>query len=226
MTEPVVGVAPALVGIEHELAVLGPDGPLDASALATRLDALGIHLRSSRPTTLRLACGAEISWEAGEVELASPPLPVKAGVIDELVAWMGTAAAEVAGVFHSEIRLEGRSTHLSVSLPEEWMTPVSEHFAYRFAPALMLLTEGQDGEGILIRPRFGRVELATDYARGDALRAAAALAIGGVLASLDVVRGIRGRDHIAASRRTAGRWRHAAVRLVRGSARVRCRPLC
>ena len=70
------------------------------------------------------------------------------------------------------------------------MTAVSEHFAYRFAPTLMLLTEGRDSEGILLRPRFGRLELATDYARGDAFRAAAALAIGGVLASLAVARGV------------------------------------
>ena len=32
----------------------------------------------------------------------------------------------------------------------------------------MLLTEGRDSEGILLRPRFGRLELATDYVHGDA----------------------------------------------------------
>ena len=41
--------------------------------------------------------------------------------------------AQALGALPPHLRLEGRSTHLSISLPEDWMTPLA-HFAYRFVP--------------------------------------------------------------------------------------------
>ena len=53
----------------------------------------------------------------------------------------------------------------------------------------MLLLDGEDSDGLLVRPRAGRLELGGDYAVGDQLRAASALAAGGVLACVEAERG-------------------------------------
>ncbi len=181
-------VPPALVGVEHELAIFGPSGRIEASSFSDQLAARGRRLRPNRPATVRLDCGAELSWEAGELEVASPPLPVTAGFIEEAVAWAGTALASARSALPHDSRLHGVSTHLSVSVDEDSMMASCAYFAYRFAPALMLLTEGSDSEGLLIRPRFGRLELGTDYVRGDMARGAIALAVGGVLACVAAAR--------------------------------------
>lgn len=78
--------------------------------------------------------------------------------------------------------LTGYSTHLSVELPDALTAHVAHLFAQSFAPALMLLMDQRDTPGLLCRPRPGRLELGGDYAKGDDLRAALLMALGGVLA--------------------------------------------
>ncbi len=219
MTDSVPAVAPAIVGVEHELAIVGPEGWADARAFADQLGALGPRLRASRPSTVRLRCGAEVSWEEGDLELASPPIPLASGVTDELVAWMGTAVGAALEALPSEVRLEGRSTHLSISVTEDWMTATCALLAYRFVPALMLLTEGQESEGILIRPR-----LRTDRGR-DRLRARRRFARRGGACDRRCAR-LRGRREgrdgcgvTAGVGRSSRRRRDTTVRLVRGSRR-------
>jgi hypothetical protein len=82
--------------------------------------------------------------------------------------------------------LHGVSTHISVEVPDHLTMSVCGLFARRFAPALMLLADGPEAFGLLVRPRHRRVELGLGFTAGCWLRAATALAVGGVLACVDV----------------------------------------
>ena len=56
-----------------------------------------------------------------------------------------------------------------------------------FAPALMLIAEDNRSFGLLVRPRYGRVEFGVDYVSDTSLRALVAMAAGAVQACLAVL---------------------------------------
>ncbi len=79
--------------------------------------------------------------------------------------------------------LEGASTHLSVESNDDLNDQLCLAYTATYAPGLMLLLDGLDSPGLLVRPRPGRTELCGEFARGAQLRAAALYAAGSVLAA-------------------------------------------
>ncbi len=70
------------------------------------------------------------------------------------------------------VTLEGFSTHLNVSVTPGRELAVARRFIATFSAAMMLLIDGADSPGILVRPRPGRLEIGGEFQDGQALTAA------------------------------------------------------
>ena len=81
-----------------------------------------------------------------------------------------------------DLRLEGYSTHVSVSLTARTDRRLARRYSQTFAPALMILMDRISSPGLLVRPRPGRLELCGEYVHGLAARGAVAFAVGSVRA--------------------------------------------
>ncbi len=126
----------------------------------------------------RLATGTVITCDDREAEVSTPPVPVHPGCARSIAGWAALASSQLVRLVPG-FDLEGVSTHISVSITNESAVAAAGLFARTFAPAVMMLMERSDSEGLLIRPRYGRLELGGDYVTGDALLATALLATGG-----------------------------------------------
>ncbi|MEO5838031.1 MAG: hypothetical protein ABIQ73_13865 [Acidimicrobiales bacterium] len=175
----------SIVGLEHEYIVRRGETVVDFRALLHDLAVPGRRLDPGDPHAYRLRSGAALTCDGAEAEIATPPVDLAPGFVDAIDAWARASTAQLQSVLGAEHALEGVSTHMSVEVPDESAAAVAALFARYFAPALMLLSDGIDSPGLLVRPRFGRVELGTDYTSGPHRRAATALAVGGVLACFD-----------------------------------------
>jgi hypothetical protein len=87
------------------------------------------------------------------------------------------------------LRLEGYSSHISVSFAARDDRRASRRYAETFAPALMLLMDRATSPGLLVRPRPGRLELCGEHVSDSAARAAVAFAVGSVRALTRASRG-------------------------------------
>jgi hypothetical protein len=88
------------------------------------------------------------------------------GFVAAVDEWARASTAQLQRALGAGYSLEGVSTHVSVEVPDDSTTAVAALFARHFAPALMFLSDGVDSPGLLVRPRFGRVELGTDCTSG------------------------------------------------------------
>ncbi len=189
--------APGLcVGLEHEFVVAAGSGQIDFRRLLPTLDVPGSRLDPGDPNAYRLESGLALTCDGPEAEYASPPIELSKGFPGLVEAWSRSGGEELLGLLPPAHDAEGWSTHLSVTVPDRLALAVGGLFARTFAPALMLLMDGQDSPGLLIRPRHNRVEFGGDFVTGPALRAATALAVGGVLACTKVAAGAEPRSHL------------------------------
>ena len=189
--------APGLwVGLEHEFVVAAGSGQIDFRRLLPTLDVPGSRLDPGDPNAYRLESGLALTCDGPEAEYASPPIELNRGFAGLVEAWSRSGGEELLRLLPPAHDAEGWSTHLSVTVPDELAPAVCGLFARTFAPALMLLMDGQDSPGLLIRPRHNRVEFGGDFVTGPALRAATALAVGGVLACTRVTQGGSPRSHL------------------------------
>ena len=165
------------VGLEHEFIVRREGRAVDFRTLIGDLAVPGERLDPGDRFAHRTVSGLALTCDGPEAEYAAPPVPLAPGFTDELAAWAGTGGS-LLGELLPEHEVEGVSTHLSVSVEPRLGHGVAERFARTFGAPLMLLLDGEDSDGLLVRPRAGRLELGGDYAVGDQLRAASALAAG------------------------------------------------
>ncbi len=170
------------VGIEHEFVVTRAGEQIDFRNLVAEGKVPGIRIDPGDRNAFRTPTGLAITADGAEAEYASPPVEVAAGFVAEVLAWAATGGSLVGNVVGTDAQLEGVSSHISVTVPFGKESDVARRFARTFAPALMLLTDSNESPGLLVRPRYGRVELGTDYAIGDSLAAALVVAVGGVVA--------------------------------------------
>ena len=192
----------SIVGLEHEYVVRRGETVIDFRSLLPALDVPGRRLDPGDVHAYRLRSGAALTCDGAEAEIATPPVAVAPGFVSAIDAWARAGTRTLRDALGEEYLLEGVSTHVSVAVPDASTTTVAALFARHFAPAMMLLSDGVDSPGLLVRPRYERIELGTDYTSGAHRRAATALAVGGVLACLDATRGASARSTLPRHVRT------------------------
>lgn len=179
------------VGIEHEYTVLEAGRPVDFGRLIDWLGLPGLRADPVDPNARRGDWGGVITADGIEAEVATPPIPIGAGAIDQVVGSAAAGRSFLEAHLGPDRVLEGYSTHLNVSIPLRGDLRTAERYVEVFAPALMLLLDQQDSPGLLVRPRPGRLELCGDYAEADRLAVAATFAVASTLAARRGGRAVR-----------------------------------
>ncbi len=186
MDEPRTG---SLLGVEHEYRILGPDGDaVDFRHLLPVLPVAGRALDPADRYAIRLPWGAVLTADAAEAEVALPPLVVRRGTAGLATSLAARALAELEDLLPVRHTVDGYSTHISIAMPTDVADAAAELYVRTFAPALMLLLDGRDAPGLLVRPRPGRLELGGDFRVGAGLTAALVFALGSALATARAVR--------------------------------------
>ncbi len=172
-----------LVGLEHEYSVLDRCGevPVDFRTLIHTLGVEGVRADPTDPNAYRCPWGGVLTCDGKEAELAIPPVDVEPGFVAAAVALADAGEAALRALV-PKLRLDGYSTHLSVSVRVRDDRRFARAYARTFAPALMLLMDRADSPGMLVRPRPGRLELCAEFVAGPASGAAVAFAVGSVRA--------------------------------------------
>jgi hypothetical protein len=158
-----------LLGVEHEYQLLCAGDPVDFRELIHQLPVPGRRLDPGDANAYRLRNGCVLTCDEAEAEIATPPLALQPGVVGQVAAWTTAGREELERLLPAGIATVGYSTHLSISLPDEAALGAMDLFSRRFAPAVLLLCQGTDSQGIYVRPRPGRLELCGDHATGRAL---------------------------------------------------------
>jgi hypothetical protein len=179
------------IGVEHEYALARGPARVDVRDLLPSVALPGRRIDPGDRQAIRTELGVVLTADGREAEVATPPVTVGPGMADAIGAWCDAAERLLRGAVADEIGLAGVSTHWNVELPTSLARRLGPVFARRFGVPLLLLTERVDADGLLVRPRAGRLELGTDYASGDDRRAASVLAAGGVAACASVLLGRR-----------------------------------
>ncbi len=172
---------PVSVGIEHEFEVRNDLGAVDVRSLWAGMNVSGVRADPTDPHATRLA-GCVVTLDGREAEYATAPVRVKPGFVDELAGLVAVARRELTAALPPGHWLVGVSTHINVSLTTRRDDRFARRWAELFAPSLMLLLDGPQSPGLLVRPRPGRLELGGEYSEGAPLAAAVAFAVGSVLA--------------------------------------------
>lgn len=186
------------LGIEHEYQLFDGATQLDARHELSQLDIDGAHLDPADPYSMRCRWGGVITADGREAEIATPPRNLGDGGIDKVVDLAEAGGAALAAAIGTTHSLRGYSTHLNVEIEDHRGLAISQLLIQRFAPAIMLLLDRRDSPGLLVRPRYRRLELAGEYARTDRLRDALAFAVGAVLACDVATRSRRARSQLPA----------------------------
>ncbi len=176
-----------LCGIEDEYRLLRHGRQVDFRGLIHSLPVPGRRLDPGDLNAYRLTSGLVLTCDDAEAELASPPVAVEAGFTTVLDGWAAEGLAQLRLLLPAGLELEGFSTHLSASVPDEIGIEAMRLFATTFAPALMLMLDAADSRGVYVRPRRGRLELCGEHVEGDYMRATAAFFAGAVRACASAI---------------------------------------
>ena len=188
-----------ILGLEHEFTVRFDGRPVDFRRFIHRLPINGRRLDPVDPDAYRCAWGGTITADGPEAEIAISPVAADRDGIRNVVAAGRRGRAELQEVLPAGATLRGFSTHLSVAVPDRIVDRAARLYRDHFAAALALLLDGPESPGLLVRPRFGRLELCGEFAEGELLAIAAAFALGSARAVARAARW-RGGDPIARHR--------------------------
>ncbi len=191
-----VGSVAARIGLEHEYALARDGTPIDVRGLLPTLAVEGRRIDPGDRYAIRTPTGVALTADGREAEIATPPIVVAPGGMARLDAVADAGEQLLLGALVPGITVQAMSTHFNVGLATDLARRVAPMFARRFGVPLLLLTERTDADGLLVRPRVGRLELGTDYVTGAARRAAAVLAAGGVAACAWAAEGRRSASRL------------------------------
>ena len=186
---PRVAAPGSLIGIEHEYVVRRAGMPVDFRGLLHQLAVPGMRLDPGDANAYRLTSGLALTCDEDEAEIATPPIAVRPGFVGASVEWAGHGRAQLESLLPVEHEAEGYSTHVSAAMPSPWGDEVANLYARTFAPALALLLERPESQGIYVRPRPGRLELCGEFVEGSRLGAVAAFVAGSSRAAALAVAG-------------------------------------
>ena len=178
---PVGPAASRRVGVEHEYVLRTDDGPLDARLLLPTLSLDGQRLDPGDRHAVRCGWGGVVTADGREIEVATPPARLGSDGVAEAVSLSGAGAAAVLDALPEGVRLSGYSTHLNVEVDERRARWVAHQMARRVSPALMLLLDRASSPGLLVRPRFRRLEIGGEYCHSDELATALCVTAGTAL---------------------------------------------
>ena len=184
----------ALVGVEQEFSLRMSGEPVDFRRIIHDLPVDGRLLDPGDPNAYRLAWGGSLTSDGNEAEVATPPVPRRAGFATTLDVLSRRGRDELEGLLDTlpePILADGYSTHVSVAMPDELNERVCRLYASTFAPALMLLMDRAESPGLIVRPRPGRAELCGEFVAGRHLRAVSAFAAGSARACAAGLSGLR-----------------------------------
>lgn len=165
-------------GVEHEFQVNDAAGPVDFRRLIHTLPISGRRLDPSDPNAYRCHWGGALTADGREAEIATPPILLRPGFAEEVVRSTVRGRRCLEAALPAGHHLTGYSTHINVSMPDRRSIQVAQSCATRYAAAIMLLLDGPDSPGLLIRPRPDRLEIGGEYSEGELLRASVLLVAG------------------------------------------------
>ena len=159
------------IGVEHELCLWRDQAQVDFRPLINQV-AGGIRpLDPGDPRARRLPSGVALTADGWEAELATPPVPIGPGApqqIDDLLRGERTELRERTSAL-GVTRVSGFSTHLNVSVPDESVVGLGLMFVESCLFALAAVVEPPASQGLLVRPRRGRLEVGGEYVEGPDL---------------------------------------------------------
>jgi hypothetical protein len=167
-----------VVGVEREYTVLHGNRNVDARDLLPRMTAAGAAVDPGDGLARRGPWGGVVTADGRHAEVATPPVAIRPGCTVDLAHLASRGHAHLAAHLPQGCRLEGYSTHVNVEVDDRRVVRVARLVAQRLSAPLMLALERAGSPGLLVRPRPGRLEIGGEFAAGEQLRAAAALAIG------------------------------------------------
>lgn len=165
------------IGVEHEFRVMDADGEIDFRSVIHELGFGPSNLDPLDPFAYPLSSGAKITCDDREAEVVTAPEPTRPGFPARLDTSARAAREEVRRRLPEGWALEGCSTHINVGGGGADPLALAWRYLQTFAPALMLLMDGPDAPGLLVRPRPGRLELGGSFVSGPWLRAACVFAV-------------------------------------------------
>jgi len=183
------------VGLEHEYVVRRDGETIDFRALIHHLGLEGEALDPGDHYAHRMPGGVVITCDDREAEVSTPPVPLGSDFVVDLDAWVAAATGSLVSRC-AGLELEGCSTHFSVSAAESGAVRAAGLMARTFAPALMLMMDNTTSDGLLVRPRYERIEVGGDFVTGPGCRSTALMAAGAVLTCLAVARRERPKSHL------------------------------
>ncbi|MEY2453179.1 MAG: hypothetical protein QOD92_2753 [Acidimicrobiaceae bacterium] len=199
-----------VVGVEHEYRVLDGDEQVDFSKLLHSLGVEGLRLDPTDPNAYRCPWGGVVTADGREAEVATAPVALAPGCTDELNWRLAIARRALADALPASFRLDGYSTHINIEIDDHDVVAAGRLFVKRFAPGMMLLLDRSTSPGLLVRPRYRRLELCGEFCTGDQLRAAVIFAAAGGLACASAARTRSARQELP--RRVRSRIRPSNVR--------------
>jgi hypothetical protein len=158
--------------VEQEHTVRDGGSQVDFRTLLPRLTAGIRSLDPGDPRARRLPSGLALTADGWEAELVSPPVSAAAVGYRELETVLARGRDELLrelGRCVDRPALDGFSTHLNVSVPDDEVVRIGWEFARRCAPAVMGITERDESPGMLVRPRRGRLEVCSEFVDGESL---------------------------------------------------------
>ena len=175
-------------GVEREYQVHREGAPVDARALWPTLQGLGTRLDPGDARARRGAWGGILTADGWEAEVATPPLSLTSSSTHEVLGYAAAGERHLRRCLPADHLLRGYSTHISVEVDDRLVTDVARLIADRMAVALMLALDRPTSPGLLVRPRYQRLEIGGEFAAGTQLRAAVSLAVAVTLLAERAVR--------------------------------------
>ncbi len=180
-----IAVPPDVVqlGVEHEYRVVRDGEQVD---FRLEIHLLGLGQRRLDPgdaNAYRLPSGAKLTCDEAEAEIALPPIRVGPGFAREARSAAGAERSALQKRL-GDVRLEGHSMHVSVSVPDALLLDVARMFTERFALTYVGMTDRSDMPGVAVRLRPGRLELCGEFLEGRDLERACVIAAANVQACI------------------------------------------
>ena len=190
----VLGPLPARgrsVGVEEEWCVHGATGRVDYRDLHDRVTSGLSRFFPGDPSAVMTAAGTVLTVDGWEAETVTPPIELGPGTLAGLDAALVAARTDLRERLLDtvpDVRLDGWSTHLSVTVDDDDATSIATRLRERCGRSLPLLV-GAGPSGILLRPRRHRLEICLDHLERQSVRRSVVAWAGLVLMCSDGSRG-------------------------------------
>src|SRR5450432_269982 len=187
--------APAsIAGLEQEFAVWLQSGPVDFHDLIDRVVPAAAVRRFAFDENARIMpSGAIWTVDSPHAEIATPPRELQVGIASRLARDALAERAAMRRRLPAGADLRGYSTHLNAFATDVDGWSLARRFATTYAPAIMLVAERLGSPGLLVRPRYQRLEIGTEFLETrDDLVIAGLLVLAGVVAAWHACRAAAG----------------------------------